>query len=98
MRVLIVDDEPLARARLRGLLSRVADVEIVGEAADGAAALHACDTHRPELVMLDIRMPGIDGLEVARQLGAQTSPPPWRRCFRPLQACCRSRRAGRASC
>ena len=75
MRVLIVDDEPLARARLRGLLSRVADVEIVGEAPDGAAALHACDTHRPELVMLDIRMPGIDGLEVARQLAAQTSPP-----------------------
>ena len=75
MRVLIVDDEPLARARLRGLLSRVADVEIVGEAADGAAALHACDIHRPELVMLDIRMPGIDGLEVARQLAAQTSPP-----------------------
>ena len=75
MRVLIVDDEPLARARLRGLLTRVADVEIVGEAGDGAAALHACDTLRPDLVMLDIRMPGIDGLEVARQLAAQTSPP-----------------------
>ena len=75
MRVLIVDDETLARARLRGLLTRVADVEIVGEAGDGAAALHACDTHRPDLVMLDIRMPGMDGLEVARQLAAQPSPP-----------------------
>ncbi len=75
MRVLIVDDEPLARARLRGLLARVADVEIVGEAGDGAAALHACDTHRPDLVMLDIRMPGMDGLEVARQLSAQPAPP-----------------------
>lgn len=75
MRVLIVDDEPLARARLRGLLSREEDVEVVAEAGDGAAALLACDTHRPDLVMLDIRMPGMDGLEAARQLAAQPSSP-----------------------
>ena len=75
MRVVIVDDEPLARARLRGLLSREADVEVVAEAGDGQAALHACDTHQPDLVMLDIRMPGVDGLEVARQLAKQVSPP-----------------------
>lgn len=75
MRVVIVDDEPLARSRLRGLLSREADVEIVAEAGDGRAALLACDTHRPDLVMLDIRMPGMDGLEVARQLAQQALPP-----------------------
>ena len=75
MRVVIVDDEPLARARLRGLLSRERDVEIVAEAGDGQAALRACDKHRPDVVILDIRMPGMDGLEVARQLAKQASPP-----------------------
>ena len=75
MRVVIVDDEPLARSRLRGLLSREADVDVVAEAGDGKAALLVCDTHRPDLVVLDIRMPGMDGLEVARQLAKQTSPP-----------------------
>lgn len=75
MRIVIVDDEPLARARLRGLLSREDDVEVVAEAGDGQAALLACDTHRPDLVLLDIRMPGMDGLEVARQLATQASPP-----------------------
>ena len=72
MRILIVDDEPLARARLRGLLAREPDVEIVAEAGDGAAALQACDQHHPELILLDVRMPGMDGLEVARRLAAQS--------------------------
>lgn len=75
MRVVIVDDEPLARARLRGLLSREDGVEIVAEAGDGQAALLACDHHRPDLVMLDIRMPGMDGLAVARELAGQAAPP-----------------------
>ena len=75
MRILIVDDEPLARARLRGLLSDFPDVELAGEAGDGEAALRACDRHRPDLVMLDIRMPGMDGMEVARRLAARPSPP-----------------------
>lgn len=75
MRILIVDDEPLARARLRGLLANEADVEVVAEAADGPSALLACDKHGPDLVLLDIRMPGMDGLEVARHLAGQARPP-----------------------
>ncbi|PJK11952.1 DNA-binding response regulator [Lysobacteraceae bacterium NML120232] len=75
MKVLIVDDEPLARARLRTLLQREADVEIVAEVGDGHSALLACDTHHPDLVMLDIHMPDMTGLEVARQLQQLAAPP-----------------------
>jgi len=75
LRVLIVDDEPLARARLRGLLEARADVQVAGEAADGQAALDACARLHPDLVLLDIAMPGIDGLDTARHL-ATLQPPP----------------------
>ncbi|HVR81701.1 MAG TPA: LytTR family DNA-binding domain-containing protein [Luteimonas sp.] len=70
MRIVIADDEPLARARLRELLGEQAGVEVVAEADDGRAALHACAEHRPDLILLDIAMPGIDGLEAARHLAA----------------------------
>jgi two-component system response regulator AlgR len=70
MRVVIVDDEPLARARLRELLDEHGGVVVVAEAGDGHAALHACAEHAPDLVLLDIVMPGIDGLETARHLAA----------------------------
>lgn len=70
MRIVIADDEPLARERLRELLAEQADVEIVAEVGDGREALHACAEHDPDLVLLDIAMPGIDGLEVARHLAA----------------------------
>ncbi|HEY5782663.1 MAG TPA: LytTR family DNA-binding domain-containing protein [Lysobacter sp.] len=70
MKVVIADDEPLARERLRGLLSEVRGVEVVAEACDGQHVLHACAEHRPDLVLLDIAMPGIDGLETARHLSA----------------------------
>ena len=70
MRVVIADDEPLARARLRALLAEQAGVEVVAEAGDGEAALHACAELKPDLVLLDIAMPGIDGLEAARHLAA----------------------------
>src|SRR6476619_1146390 len=70
MRVVIVDDEPLARARLRELLAEQPGVEVVAEAPDGHAALHACAELSPDLVLLDIVMPGIDGLETARHLAA----------------------------
>ena len=70
MRVLIADDEPLARERLRDLLASQPGIELVAEAGDGREALHACAQHHPDLVLLDIAMPGIDGLETARHLAA----------------------------
>ena len=70
MRVLIADDEPLARERLRDLLAEQPGIELVAEAGDGREALHACAQHHPDLVLLDIAMPGIDGLETARHLAA----------------------------
>jgi two-component system response regulator AlgR len=75
MNVLVVDDEPLARARLRRLLEALPDCVCVGEAADGAQALAACQRLRPDVVLLDIRMPGPDGLETARALAALPAPP-----------------------
>ncbi len=70
MRIVIADDEPLARERLRQLLADQPDTEVVAEAGDGHAALQACAAHDPDLVLLDIAMPGIDGLEAARHLAA----------------------------
>jgi two-component system LytT family response regulator len=68
MRVLIVDDEALARDRLRRLLAQAGDVEIVGEAADGLEALQMIETLVPDLVLLDIQMPGLDGFGVVEAL------------------------------
>ena len=75
MRVLIADDEPLARDRLRAMLGEIPGVEVVAEAGDGHAALHACAEHHPDMILLDISMPGIDGLETARHL-AEFDPRP----------------------
>lgn len=75
MRVLIVDDEPLARERLRSLLRDVGDVEVVGEAGDGRSALEMAAQLEPDAVLLDIRMPVMDGLETARHLAAFERPP-----------------------
>ena len=70
MRIVIADDEPLARERLRGLLADEPGVQVIAEAGDGHATLHACAEHHPDMVLLDISMPGIDGLETARHLAA----------------------------
>lgn len=70
MKVIIADDEPIARERLRALIAEYPDLVLVAEAGDGSAALHACSEHVPDLVLLDIAMPGIDGLETARHLAA----------------------------
>ncbi|MFN7942084.1 MAG: response regulator [Thermoanaerobaculia bacterium] len=69
MRVLIVDDESLARALLVELLSGEGDVEIVGQAANGFEAVQAVERLRPDLVLLDIRMPKLDGFETLELLG-----------------------------
>ena len=74
IRVLLVDDEDLVRSGLRLILSTEPDLEVVGEAADGEQALALAELHRPDVVMLDIRMPGLDGIEVARRLAASGSP------------------------
>jgi two-component system LytT family response regulator len=68
MRALIADDERLARKRLRRMLERLDDVEIAAEAADGEETLTKVSEVRPDVVFLDIRMPEMDGLEVARRL------------------------------
>ncbi|MEW6167366.1 MAG: LytTR family DNA-binding domain-containing protein [Pseudomonadota bacterium] len=75
MRVVIVDDEPLARERLKRLLQEFPGYEVVGEAGDGETALDVIDDEEPDLVLLDIRMGGIDGLQVARQLAEMDVPP-----------------------
>lgn len=75
LKVLIVDDEPLARARLRTLLDAQPGVQVVGEAGDGMAALEACQRLHPDLVLLDIAMPGLDGIQTAHRLAA-CSPAP----------------------
>ena len=66
--VVIVDDEPPARSRLRQLVGDLDGFEVVGEAGHGEEALRLCNSLQPDVVLLDIRMPGIDGLQVASQL------------------------------
>jgi two-component system nitrate/nitrite response regulator NarL len=65
-RILIVDDHPLARKAIRSLLEDEPDYEIIGEAANGLDALRVCEQHNPDVVLLDIHMPGMSGLEVIR--------------------------------
>ena len=74
MRVLIVDDEPLARARLEALLQECPDVEVVGNVGDGEAALAALSQTQPDLLLLDINMPGMDGKALAARLANRTRP------------------------
>lgn len=75
MKVLIVDDEAPARDRLRELLARLADYETCGEASHGAEALRLTASVQPDIVLLDIRMPGLDGLETAHRLAEFAQPP-----------------------
>jgi DNA-binding NarL/FixJ family response regulator len=70
VRVLLADDQPLARAGLRALLESCDDIEVVGEAASGAEAVERARAARPDVVLMDIRMPGLDGLEATRWIVA----------------------------
>jgi two-component system response regulator AlgR len=75
MRVVIVDDEPLARERLRRLIEEFPGYEVVGEASNGEAALELVREEEPDLVLLDVRMPTMDGIQVARALAEEDMPP-----------------------
>ena len=75
MRILLVDDETLARDRLRRMLETTDEHEVVGEAANGLQAVTLCEECAPDLVLLDIRMPGMDGLEAARHFLELENPP-----------------------
>ncbi len=75
VRVLLVDDDPLVRAGLRMILSSADDLEVVGEAGDGSEAVEAVRAHRPDVVLMDIRMPGVDGLAATSAVTRLPDPP-----------------------
>ncbi|MFD6165863.1 response regulator transcription factor, partial [Oerskovia sp. NPDC060287] len=71
IRVLLADDHAAIRAGLRFLLDSAPDIEVVGEAGDGAAAIANTRALRPEVVLMDLRMPGVDGIEATRTIVAE---------------------------
>ncbi|HZR48902.1 MAG TPA: response regulator transcription factor [Streptosporangiaceae bacterium] len=75
LNVLLVDDDPLVRAGLRTILSAADDIAVTAEAGDGAAAVSAVAGHRPDVVLMDIRMPGVDGIDATGQITALPTPP-----------------------
>ncbi|MCA1557758.1 MAG: response regulator, partial [Acidobacteria bacterium] len=75
IRALIVDDEPLARERIRTLLSKETDTEVVAECCDGPSAISVVENERPDIIFLDVQMPEMDGFQVLEALAETTSPP-----------------------
>ena len=75
IRALVVDDEPLARRGIRVRLERAEDVEVIGESTNGPEAVAAIRELTPDLVFLDVQMPGLDGFGVVEQVGAEQMPP-----------------------
>jgi len=75
LRTMIVDDEPLAIERMQVLCAELEQLQVVGTASDGEAALRLADKLKPDLLLLDMTMPGMDGLGVARQLSRRDNPP-----------------------
>jgi DNA-binding NarL/FixJ family response regulator len=76
VRLLLVDDQELVRTGFRLILNAEPDLDVVGEAADGAAAVDAAAALRPDVVLMDVRMPGVDGIEATRRLGRLGSDAP----------------------
>jgi two-component system response regulator AlgR len=75
MKLLIVDDEPPARERLRRLLTEIEDCEVIGEASNGEEALAYVGELKPDVILLDVRMPGLSGIQVARHIDTLEDPP-----------------------
>lgn len=75
LRALVVDDEPLARQRIRHLLRRATDIDVAGECANGLEAVKAIEDLKPDLVFLDVQMPELDGFGVVEAVGAEAMPP-----------------------
>lgn len=75
IRVLLVDDDALVRAGLSMMLDGAAGITVVAEAADGQEAITATDAHAPDVVLMDLRMPRVDGITATRRLRARTRPP-----------------------
>ena len=73
--VLLVDDDPLVRAGLKTILSAADDLRVVGEAGDGAGAITAVAAHRPDVVLMDVRMPGLNGIDATGRITALKDPP-----------------------
>src|SRR5579859_6464368 len=73
--VLLADDDALVRAGLRTILSAANDLRVVGEAGDGAAAVAGVAAYRPDVVLMDIRMPGLNGIDATERITARRDPP-----------------------